>query len=148
VMSKKLLRDVDVVRTASRLHGGSLSRPSQSSTPLMKSLKIVALDGLLTFIHHYISNPLNILITWISIFTQPYLDHDHQHCGSGDVGGSDAKVGIREREEGEQSSRRELRRGPLLTDSLSQFKIGIRQDGSRQKWRPQPRQVNITSNLV
>ena len=185
---------------------------------------------MLTFIPYNISNSLNILITWISISTQPYLDHDRQHCGSGDAGGSDAKVGIRSRivassslllnknshrewEEGEQSGRRELRWGPILTNrltipsscsylcsnscfcsnswlylsacsywwicsedhpyqfclcwswtfpstrscfsssspllmdlflhlSLSQFKIRIRQDGSRQKWRPQPRQVN------
>ena len=38
--------------------------------------------------------------------------------------------------------------GSFLHLSLSQFKIGIRQDGSRQKWRPQPRQVNIISDLV
>ena len=96
----------------------------------MKSLKIAA-----CFIKHNISNSLKILITWISIFTLPYLDHDRQHCGSGDAGGSDAKVGIRslvvasfslllhknkhrEWEEGEQSGRRKLRRGPLLTDRL------------------------------
>ena len=36
--------------------------------------------------------------------------------------------------------------GCFLHRSLSQLKIGIRQDGSRQKWGPQPRQVNSLIN--
>ena len=37
--------------------------------------------------------------------------------------------------------------GCFLHCSLSQLKIGIRQDGSRQKWGPQPRQVNSLIKL-